>query len=560
MNDFSLDTKRRNLLLAMSALPFVPKMGFAAPMLPPIQPTGPWILDVHTHIFNARDVPAEGYLHGPVIHDLAARYPQYQSLIKLARKLVGIVDVVKKFAPTAKEELADLDKLPSKLSLLSTSGTRLLSAVPENHPLRERQKQTSTEFYKALNNDEVQKLYRAAVEEHEPKRGPNLMYNSPNPEKRITQQMVDEIFGLQPKAQPQASILNITGKWTPSKGLLEFCSRMLSSRFLNVDEYFKAYPHVTGIFAAMVNFDGWFSTDLEANSPFSDQIKLMGRISKLTDYRVLPIVAYNPLQDERSGGEMLRQCLGAIDQLGFVGVKLYPPNGFSPDGKIAAANHDVTQTQIEARLMSLYSALAEREAPVMAHSFHSLGETDDDENLADPQAWEVVLDRLAKQGKPPIHVNVAHFTSFYCGPESDDKPKPQKQWPSHVRHLFDADHANWVYADLAYHEELLDCDSDAQCQCTRKELLKFVNQPIASGPMTRRLMYGTDWFMFVRERDYRLAYDQMLSALNLSAEDKKDLSYRNALRLFGLDGPHSQNYRRLVQANGRVPQWLGLVQ
>ncbi|MEJ1938987.1 hypothetical protein WDZ92_52985, partial [Nostoc sp. NIES-2111] len=117
-------------------------------------------------------------------------------------------------------------------------------------------------------------------------------------------------------------------------GLLAFVDHMLSPRWQNLRDYAAAYSSADDAFGidvalgALVDFDGWL--DCPPRSAHDDQVKLHQLISRLSGGYLRPLVAYNPWTDVKTGGAALARVRDAVTRRGFVGVKIYPPNGFYP--------------------------------------------------------------------------------------------------------------------------------------------------------------------------------------------------------------------------------------
>jgi hypothetical protein len=94
--------------------------------------------------------------------------------------------------------------------------------------------------------------------------------------------------------------------------------------------FFGTSISVDQVLGAFVDFDHWLTPLLR--TAHEDQIKLHQLLSQLSGGYMLPLVAYNPWSDVLDNGKTLQRILDALDRRGFVGVKIYPPNGFRPYG------------------------------------------------------------------------------------------------------------------------------------------------------------------------------------------------------------------------------------
>ena len=86
----------------------------------------------------------------------------------------------------------------------------------------------------------------------------------------------------------------------------------------------------------MLDFDYWLGDGEDNAVDQRDGILLMERIAIVTGGALLPLVASNPRGEVEGGGKAFERVREAVEQRGFVGVKLYPPNGFVPFGNPSA--------------------------------------------------------------------------------------------------------------------------------------------------------------------------------------------------------------------------------
>jgi len=103
--------------------------------------------------------------------------------------------------------------------------------------------------------------------------------------------------------------------------------------------------------------------------------------------RIHPFVAFNPL-DKNS----LKRVKKAVYGYGFIGVKLYPPCGFLPIGNAALRDFKGTKgKEIDRRLDELYEFCEDEDVPILAHTAPSNGFRTGVERRATPLGWLAVL-------------------------------------------------------------------------------------------------------------------------------------------------------------------------
>jgi len=208
---------------------------------------------------------------------------------------------------------------------------------------------------------------------------------------------------------------------------------------------------------ALVDYTYWSADKPE--SPLQDQLAVQSALAKASmlgrigagRVRIHPIAPFNPLREVREaieppagqeptprlgkeeGGRVMYACdapaqsempqsgsLGplryAIEQLGFVGAKVYPPTGFKPIANDSWEFHRETTklgSMLDQALHDFYAYCEAEHVPLMTHANNSNGYNLGYGMLTGPDAWEEVL-RLY----PNLRLNLGHF-----GELSGDDPK-----------------------------------------------------------------------------------------------------------------------------------------
>jgi len=223
----------------------------------------------------------------------------------------------------------------------------------------------------------------------------------------------------------------------------------------------------------------------EGSSPpvgFEEQKRIMMDVTARGRGRIWPFFAYDP----RS--RTVDAVRNAIEQEGFVGVKLYPPLGFKPCG-----NED---RAVEANLESLYEyCLAGRGGPIpiTAHCSWSdgvfsnravsgiLNHKEYYRDMAHPAHWEKVLARYGG-----LKLNLAHFGGAgewerraLAGPPA----APDRNWVDTILRLL-KEREN-VYTDLSFHGILTAKNGSGY----REALLDKIQG------VEDKVLLGSDWYM-----------------------------------------------------------------
>jgi hypothetical protein len=202
-------------------------------------------------------------------------------------------------------------------------------------------------------------------------------------------------------------------------------------------------------------------------------------------------------------------------------------------------------------LGDLFAWCVQNGVPIMGHSSRSVGPSDDFQNLAGAQYWGPIPDKLAG-----IRINYGHFGMTDLG----DK-RQERQLAGYM----DERNGNFVYADSGYFSEVLNQEPSLEAFLTT--LYKETSGKRGAA-LARRLMYGTDWEMIVREGetsdDYLTKFEKMYASIdrNLGAKGALSRSFFgvNAANFLGL-GPNQPARMRLDQYYKLSPKpaWMAKV-
>ena len=122
----------------------------------------------------------------------------------------------------------------------------------------------------------------------------------------------------------------------------------------------------------------------------------------------------------------------ALNDYGFVGVKLYPPMGFRAthnydrdDSQFLpklTADHPGLGAELDKALDELFQYCLANDVPIMAHCAASQGTSDANAECADPKYWKEVLDKAPVDGLDysKLRLNLGHFGGIW---NFDDTPQ-----------------------------------------------------------------------------------------------------------------------------------------
>jgi len=331
---------------------------------------------------------------------------------------------------------------------------------------------------------------------------------------------------------------------------------------------------------ALVDYNCWLDNPDIEDQRLTDQVAVMGAIAKLPGTpRVHGFVGFDPIRAilapngyNPAGGTALdtidphELVRDAVNNHGFLGVKLYPPMGFrawhngkgditfSPVVKryIDLVYPGISDRQlghlIDTELEKLYRYCADQGVPILAHAFNSNQAEECTGWRASPQYWGEVIDNFSTPEKP-LRICLGHFGSFNAHTKFSACADAfgAKAWEIIIGGILASSKAQYVYADLSYLSELLDQSAAGQVQRgkMRDQFKSFINKYDTAA---EHICYGSDWIMLGLEpghQRYHLALGDFLrNDVQLNSAQLANIYFSNAVRFLGLR-PGDQSRTRL---------------
>lgn len=176
--------------------------------------------------------------------------------------------------------------------------------------------------------------------------------------------------------------------------------------------------------------------------------------------RILPFIGVNPRRPDHF--DLMRR---AVEEQGFVGVKLYPSLGFEVGTE---------------EMSKVLDYCREKDVPITIHAT-STGFNKDDvtAGFAHPKHWAPLL-----VGNDPLRICFAHCGGWggFCGLE-----EAQVEWAEQILGFMDRPH---VYADLSYHVDMMIKGGE-----TERSYFRELKALLAS-EKGERIVFGTDsWLL-----------------------------------------------------------------
>ncbi|WP_159992924.1 hypothetical protein [Roseomonas sp. 18066] len=511
-------------------------------------------LDVHCHVFNAADVPLYEFikrtrlrggagLAAPLLAIVAGglRYQASSTVEELTRLNAGAAPLFRAAPPTAASLRAAVPDADAGVGLRRLRD--LAAPRPESRAFTVRSR---AEANVAPEGMEALQLFDSAFREvgiRSPSPGRRARLPAPptNAELQRFQALID------PRSRSASGLLARYFRW----GLMFTEDRnSLTSRLAALYDGQEVM-----LTPALVDYDAWLSAP-DNGQP--GQVRVMEAIAVQRGTAGLPVhafLAFDPwrcIAEHAQGRDTLAELKEAVGKGAGIGVKLYPPMGFSAAGNTDRAAGEFPRAlrrltggrpgpALDAVLDSLFDWAARDEVPIMAHCGQSNGSRRSYEMLAHPDFWKRALDAPGRRG---LRVNLGHFGGIW-----DLGAAPGRDWARSAAVLMES-YPN-VHADVAYFNTVLQQDP-ATAQEAVGFLAELRRRP-GSG-LARKVMYGSDWSMIGQEEGSDRYPGAVTTALaRLWPDDlEEDLRWRNAARYLGLDagGGTRQRLAGLYERHG----------
>ena len=541
---------RRYFLKASVASITLLASGCAKPKHQPVSGLPDITIDIHTHIFNGRDIPATGFIKQVFLRDANVKVDENEG------ETFGFINLMVAIllagTPNAEKELEKIqgNKSLRHRSLIAQDQKNVANGIRVFQDRLSQKSAFSASQSNRLMQRRLQNLYQDSgsnniLKSIQPDKSPDelaaLIYSDrepaePDTENKITQiQLVDNNKSL------------IQGiKWA---GLL---TRSRKGILSELKRLYKNRNTLTVFSPSILDFEYWFSPNDTGVSSISSQVELMSQIAKNeTDVVLLNFVAFCPLRaaiDRRDGvtPSALDIVKDAVTKKGFAGVKLYPPMGFKPIGNNRATksfgrkpNKKASGVQIDRELKALYRWCIEEGVPIKAHGNNSLAAQECSGENASPEFWGDVYKYNNNEFKG-LHVNVAHFGGFEEELSPDEHcPIPKPNWEKLLAKL--ANKNPNFFADVGFWNEVMQGnDSTEVIKKTKGLFTKYT-------ALENQIMYGSDWIMIGQLKNHESYMSDVKKALgiDLGLPIEKIMS-QNAMRYLFIDHDSPQLNRLLT--------------
>jgi len=528
------------------------------------------LIDAHCHLFNARDLPIEGFTKKVLIPEykqLSSLFARYPDAFRVMIHALAII--MQDQAPPPADEIKFVDDLDAGRRRLPTAREqetrdvanieKVLRKIWSKDILRE----LSVRDARAADVGivDLQKLILTEVY-------PQIFATNPGASE------VQELIEQQNMHDIAQRLYNIGSERTIGRNV-QWALLFTRHRLELADQLRKLHRNrVVLVTPALVDFSLWVED--ERHAPMQQQVDVMTRVSlRRNGQRSHGFVGFDPLRQalhEKRGGAATAEPLGivrrAVERGGFIGVKLYPPMGFQPidNAALGAAFPDHVTRELGERpgealdraLAQLYAWCAEKNVPIMAHAVASNEAGTGYGQRAHPKFWARVLEQY-----PALRINMAHFGGFR---QIGQPPKRDVTWEWTIGGIFAKAPQSYAFSDFSYFSELLADTGEKR----RELLLNLTAFRTAFRPSADHLLFGTDWTMIGREAGFEpkrkgVSYvdlvGEFLGEAGYSDAEIDKIMFANAVRFLGLapadrEGGTRGRLEAFYASHGQSADWM----
>lgn len=354
----------------------------------------------------------------------------------------------------------------------------------------------------------------------------------------------------------------------------------------------RAYPGIHLYVPLMIDYEYWFESTID--TPLADQIQtLYENVIVPSRGRIHPFVAFDPARELAFRKHMLNpdgrpERLGslalvkqAIEEMGFIGVKLYNSVGYRPFHNAVVDDQRKSRIKLHQQmgyhvfkgedydqvLSELYDYCVEQQVPITTHCGMEGIEIYRDASFDFGKAalWHEVLSQSRYRD---LCLNLAHFGWH------------QRKWTRRSRQGYHG-HRSWVkdichmlldypylYTDVSHHPVVLERERqrfklDYQDMRRDWDTLDDTGRNGWS-EIKKKLLFGIDWHVIKRVKKYgtfQERYEEVLRDSGFSKDEITAFLGGNALDFLGLR-PGGKNRERLVRFYKKEgihpPEWFNL--
>lgn len=505
----------------------------------------PLVIDTHVHTFNGSDLQVSKFVSKVAVNEVES------SAIRFLARMFGPVlqHVAWSLAPEAAREIEILDDYIGRQLQQRDFEQSVAQSKNDQYTIAKRELERATIEAVESAGESAEQYLEPVESMSEEDQAISSLLNLP--------ETYDDLFVSSPGES------GLGDHWKKLRAAQRFLVEMFQYRHVSTIRYFETYRTdqvvVDLATPCMVDYDWWLDGGAPTRSRIPTQVEVNEKIAALSHGRVHPFAPYDPLRQvlwdetESGGFSPMNLVKDAIENRGFLGVKLYPPMGFGvygngtvDHGDIAVWQgkdlHPISQTagfgvKLDAALDKLFDYCAKEGVAIMAHSNPSNLAHKDFAVLLDIDHWRALYD------KHTVRASFGHFNGLGSGQD-------EGRWQEFVDLLNSEADSNLRFADSSYFSNVLQGQEDLVA-VLRKIMFEADGSPTA---VMQKLVYGSDWKMLLMEVDSSAYLELMVGILERADQQLLEAGFDNTLsdRVMGLNAADFLGLRRDQAARKRL--------
>ena len=222
----------------------------------------------------------------------------------------------------------------------------------------------------------------------------------------------------------------------------------------------------------------------DVNLPYESQVDVISGIASDFPWQMFPFVMFDP---RRENADTI--CIQALQSKGFLGIKMYPALGYSPDPAQLAQNNPAAAE----RLTRVYEFCGDNQIPITTHASVGGAYSTKKGINVEKNVWPFteISNWLQPLSKYCLKLNFAHLGGNYLHRKSA-KRLQSATWRREIINLIRwtraDDNSGLVFGDLSYHDMALK-------SATQEIYFNDLRETLNDGVLSQGILFGTDFSM-----------------------------------------------------------------
>ncbi len=280
------------------------------------------------------------------------------------------------------------------------------------------------------------------------------------------------------------------------------------------------------------------------------QINQISKIAAKYPWQIFPFIMFDPRR--KSAVEI---CKFALENQGFLGIKLYPPLGYFPVPTVRQSD------KINNALEEMYDYCGKERIPITVHCSTAGAYAQVNPDWEDIWEKTAPFQWLETIRKYELKVNFAHFGGKYIKHPLDQKTKKSLEWHLNIQTIMGSAYRmniigdkESVFADISYH-------SLAHNRKLQDEYFQDLKELLSNKYSQTQVIFGSDASMISHTWSEIEVLQPFLSYLNENEQER--LFYQNPAKFLFENGEIPSRYINFIKKKiaksleeNSLPDWI----